>query len=369
MATDHLTSPAQDLPMAAAPTPGRLRLAVIGAGLGSAPHFQSLHDLAGEAELFWVYGRSAERLAAVRTPAGARKTTRLDDIFEDASVQAVLVLTPANTHLDIVQRAARAGKHVLVEKPLEIDLGRATALVQVCESAGVTLAVMLQHRLREAAVTLKALLDAGELGLLVSASASVRWWRPQSYYDEPGRGTLARDGGGVLITQAIHTLDLLLSLTGLPERVMALAATSPVHRMEGEDTAAALLHYAGGAIGVVQATTAAYPGFAERIELNGTLGTATLASGELQVVFASGKSLTLGSPQGSGGGADPMAFDHAAHRTVLHDFIRAVQSGAAPAVSGRSALGVQQLIESIMESSRLGCAISLAPAPLPGVIP
>ena len=115
----------------------------------------------------------------------------------------------------------------------------------------------------------------------------------------------------------------------------------------------------GGAIGMVQATTAAYPGFAERMELNGTLGTATLESGELQVLFASGQQLVMGERQGSGGGADPMAFDHAAHRTVLQDFIRAVQAGRAPAVSGRSALGVQQVIESIMESSRAGCTITL----------
>lgn len=335
----------------AAHSPAPLRLAVIGAGLACAPHFQSLEDLAGQAEVVWVYGRSAERLAGVRVPAGARKTTHLDDILEDASVRAVLVLMPANTHLDIVQRAAHAGKHVLVEKPLEIDLNRANALVEACEAAGVTLAVMLQHRIREAALGLTALLRTGELGPLVSAAASVRWWRPQSYYDEPGRGSLARDGGGVLITQAIHTLDLLLSFTGLPERVTGLANTSPVHRMEGEDTAAALLHFSGGAIAVLQATTAAYPGYPERIELNFTQGTVTLEAGQAQVVFATGKTLTLGSSQASGGGADPMAFEHTAHRAVLQDFVRAVQNGTVPAVTGRSALGVQQVIEAIMESS------------------
>ena len=345
-------------------TQGRLRLGVIGAGLGSAPHFQSLQDLADQAEVTWVYGRSAERLAKVHMPAETRKTTRLEDILEDPRVQAVLVLTPANTHLDIVQRAACAGKHVLVEKPLEIDLNRANALVEACEAAGVTLAIMLQHRLREAALGLAALLKTGELGQLVSAAASVRWWRPQSYYDEPGRGTLARDGGGVLITQAIHTLDLMLSLIGLPERVTALASTSPVHQMEGEDTAAALLHYAGGAMAVLQATTAAYPGFPERIELNFTEGTATLEAGELQVTLTNGTHRTLGARQASGGGANPMGFDHAAHRAVLKDFIAAVQSGTAPAVTGRSALGVQQVIEAIMESSKTGSTISLHPAAL-----
>ena len=342
----------------------RLRLAVIGAGLGSAPHFKSLKDLASEADVVWVYGRSAERLAAVRTPQGAKKTSRIEDILDDATVQAVLVLTPANTHLNIVQRVASTGKHVLVEKPLEIDLNRANALVETCEANGVTLAIMLQHRLREAALGLVTLIKSGELGQLVSALASVRWWRPQSYYNEPGRGTLARDGGGVLITQAIHTLDLLLSLTGLPESVTGLTCTSPVHTMEGEDTAAALLHYTGGAVAVVQATTAAYPGFPERIELNFTHGTATFVSGTLQLALMNGKTLTLGVCEISGDGADPMSFDHGPHRAVLQDFIRAIQNATAPAVTGRSALGVQRVIEAITTSSQTGRTVWLNPTSL-----
>lgn len=340
---------------------GRLRLAVIGAGLGSGPHFKSLQELAGEAQVVWVHARDAKRLAAAQVPHGAQKTTRLEDILEDASVRAVLVLTPPNTHLELVQRLACAGKHVLVEKPLEIDLARAQSLVQVCEKQGVILAVMLQHRLRQAATSLRALLTAGELGQLVSASASVRWWRPQSYYDEPGRGTLARDGGGVLITQAIHTLDLLLSYTGLPTRVMGLVSTSPVHAMEGEDCACALLHYANGAMATLQATTAAYPGFPERLELNGTLGSASLEAGVLQVAFMNGQTLSVGGQQDSGGGADPMAFDHAAHRTVLQDFIDAIRQGREPAVTGRSALAAQQVIEAIMVSSRSGTPVALDP--------
>ena len=338
---------------------GRLRLAVIGAGLGSGPHFKSLQDLAGAAEVVWVHARDARRLAAAQVPHGARKTTRLEDILEDASVRAVLVLTPPNTHLELVQQLAQAGKHVLVAKPLEIDLARAQALVQVCEKQGLMLAVMLQHRLRQAAARLRALLNAGELGQLVSASASVRWWRPQSYYDAPGRGTLARDGGGVLITQAIHTLDLLLGYTGLPTQVMGLASTSPVHAMEGEDCACALLHYADGAMATLQATTAAYPGFPERLELNGTLGSASLEAEVLQVAFMNGQTLSLGEEQNSGGGADPMAFDHAAHRAVLQDFIDAVRQGREPAVTGRSALAVQQVIEAIMASSRTGTPVVL----------
>jgi UDP-N-acetyl-2-amino-2-deoxyglucuronate dehydrogenase len=340
---------------------GRLRLAVIGAGLGSGPHFKSLQDLTGEAEVVWVHARDAKRLAVAQLPQGAIRTTRLEDILEDASVQAVLVLTPPNTHLELVQRLALAGKHVLVEKPLDIDLARAQNLVRVCEQQGVVLAVMLQHRLRQAATALRALLNAGELGQLVSASASVRWWRPQSYYDEPGRGTLTRDGGGVLITQAIHALDLLLSFTGLPTRVMGLASTSPVHTMEAEDCACALLHFANGAMATLQATTAAYPGFPERLELNGTLGSATLEAGVLQVAFMNGQSLSVGGQQGSSGGANPMAFDHAAHRAVLRDFMDAVRQDREPAVTGRSALAAQQVIEAIMASAQSGQPVALQP--------
>jgi predicted dehydrogenase len=336
-----------------------LRLAVLGAGLGSPPHLRSLADLAQEVEVAWVYGRSLERLQAMPVPGGARLTTRLEDIFDDRSVQAVLILTPPNVHLELAEKAARAGKHVLVEKPLEVDLARATALVQACEAAGVSLAVMLQHRLRPGAAALAEMLRTGALGQVLGAGAFVRWWRPQSYYDEPGRGTLARDGGGVLMTQAIHTLDLLLQLIGLPERVSGAAGTSPLHRMECEDTAAALLHYASGMTAVVQATTAACPGYAERIELDGTLGTATLESGVLTVRMAQGETVTVGASVGTGGGSDPMAFDHGPHRSVLQDFIRAVRSGTPPAVTGRSALDVQRVIDAIMRSARSGHTVSL----------
>jgi predicted dehydrogenase len=341
------------------PMQAPLRIAVIGAGLGSAPHLRSLADLAGQVQTLWVGARSLQRLGRVALPAGARPTDRLDDIFGDRAVQAVLLLTPPASHLQLAQRAARAGQHVLVEKPLAIDLPQATALVDACDAAGVRLGVMLQHRHRPGAERLRGLLRAGALGALVSASANVRWWRPQSYYDEPGRGTLARDGGGVLMTQAIHTLDLLLSLTGAPERVSGAAYTSAAHRMECEDTAAALLHLPGGAVATLQATTAAWPGHAERIEINGTLGTATLQAGALQVRLASGERIDVPADGGSGGGADPMAFDHGPHRAVLQDFVDAVRDGRDPAVCGRSALAVQRVIDAILASARSGQAVAL----------
>lgn len=329
-----------------------LRVAVIGAGLGSVPHFRSLADLREQAEVVWVLGRDEERLKSAEVPAGARLTTDANDVFGDASVEAVLVLTPPDTHLHFARLAASAGKHVLVEKPLETRLDRASELVQVCGDAGVQLAVMLQHRLRAGPQELLRLLQAGELGDLVSATASVRWWRTQSYYDVPGRGTLARDGGGVLITQAIHTLDLLLMFMGVPKRVNGFASTSALHRMEGEDTVAALLHFPGDVTAVLQTTTAAFPGYPERIELNGTKGTATLESGSLTVFFMDGTTRRAGGEGGGGGGADPMAFDHAAHHAVIADFLQAARAGVRPAVDGRSALSVQRVIAAVLASAR-----------------
>jgi UDP-N-acetyl-2-amino-2-deoxyglucuronate dehydrogenase len=337
--------------------PPRLRLAVIGTGLGSTPHFQSLQDLSAELEVGWIQGSRADAMASRYGLKNARKAVDVSSICNDKSIAAVLVLTPPNTHLEVVQALALAGKHVLVEKPLEITLPKATELVEACERAGVLLAVMLKHRMRPAALALTSWPSSPRASSPVSASASVRWWRPQSYYDEPGRGTLARDGGGVLITQAIHTLDLLLGFTGFPQRVTAITATSPVHCMEGEDHAAALLQWPGGAVGVVQASTAAYPGYPERIELNGTLGTATLEAGSLKASFINGNTLEQADDTGSGGGADPMAFDHAPHRAVLEDFANAVRENAELSVSGRSALQVHRLIAAMMESSRKGEAV------------
>lgn len=340
-----------------------MRVAVIGAGAAAKPHLQSLADLRQEAELAWLFARTPERLTRARAdypvPDSTRSTTRLADILEDESVKATLVLTPPNAHLDVVRQVAKAGKHVLLEKPLDLTLARAQEVVDVCGQHGVKLAVMFQHRLRPPAVALREMIRSGELGALTSASASARWWRPQSYYDEPGRGTLARDGGGVLMTQAIHTLDLFLSFTGMPGRVTGLVATSPLHRMETEDTAAALLQFRGGAIGVIEATTAACPGFAERIALNFTNGTATLEGGAVTGELFDGKKFGFGEKQSTGFGANIMAFDHGAHRTVIADFLEAIRTGREPEVSGRSALDAQRLIEAIIESARTGTAVQM----------
>ncbi|HVH04277.1 MAG TPA: Gfo/Idh/MocA family oxidoreductase [Amaricoccus sp.] len=332
---------------------------MIGLGMAVTPHARALQDLAGEVEVAAAFSPSPARRAAFGERFGFPLADRLEAVLGDPSVDAVMILTPPNTHLDLVGRAAAAGRHVLLEKPLEVETGRAEALVAACAAAGVTLAVVLQHRFRPAAERLASLLAAGALGDLVGCSTTIRLWRPQAYYDEPGRGTRARDGGGVLMTQGIHTLDLMLSLAGPVAAVTGFTATTRVHRMEAEDMACAAVRFANGALGVIDATTAAFPGFPERIELTGTRATASLAGGDLHVAWHDGRTEAVAADSSAGGtGADPMAFSHEGHRAVLADFVDALRSGRAPRVSGAAALEVHRLIDALVETGETGAPVS-----------
>ena len=228
----------------------KTKIGVIGLGMASAPHARSLQDLKERVEVKAAFSPSVERRTAFAKTYGFPVADSSDAIFADPSIGAVLLLTPPNTHLDLVRRASEAGKDVLLEKPLEISLERAEELVAVAEKAGIKLGIVLQHRFRPISVALSGLMREGRLGDIVSASARLYNWRPQSYYDQPGRGTRARDGGGVLLTQAIHTLDLMISVAGLPEEVTGYAVTSPVHRMETEDLAMPFVPIASTASGM-----------------------------------------------------------------------------------------------------------------------
>jgi UDP-N-acetyl-2-amino-2-deoxyglucuronate dehydrogenase len=324
-----------------------IRVALVGLGMAVAPHAKSLADLRQRVEVAYAYSPSAERRAKFAAQFPLPTCDRLETILDDRSVGAVLILTPPNTHLELVEQCAAAGKHILLEKPLEISTARAEKLVQ--SASKVKLGIVLQHRFRPAAEKLSELLKAGKLGDLVSASAMVPNWRPQSYYDQQGRGTRARDGGGVLLTQGIHTLDLFLSLAGKVAEVKSFTTTSGVHRMETEDLAAAALRFENGALGVVHATTAAYPGYPERIELIGTKGTALLEGTSLKAQVIAGDTLEFKTESGGGGtGADPMAFPHDWHRSVIADFLDAIEDNREPRINGNEGLKVHRFIDALL---------------------
>jgi UDP-N-acetyl-2-amino-2-deoxyglucuronate dehydrogenase len=336
------------------------RLAVIGLGMAVAPHARSLIDLEAsglvQVAAAWSPSEARRRAFAAAYPFPICDT--LDAIVQDRSIDAALVLTPPNARQALVETLAQAGKHILSEKPLGRTTRTAEHLVSVCEAAGVTLGVVLQHRFRPASLRLRALLAEAALGDPAVIQLAMPWWRPQRYYDEPGRGTLARDGGGVLISQAIHALDLMLSLTGPVSAVAAVAGTSALHRMETEDSVGAGLRFANGAIGSVFASTACYPGVSESLTLACTRATSTITGGSLHVAWHDGRVEQFAGEAQTGGGADPMAFPHDAHRALIEDFVVAIRNGAEPRVNGRRALEVHRLIDALLASAQEGRSVS-----------
>ncbi|WID96134.1 Gfo/Idh/MocA family oxidoreductase [Bosea vestrisii] len=330
----------------------KIGIAVIGLGPAALPHSRSLVDLAGRVDVRHVVSRSQERLDAYRSQFPFPGTTDIDVVLADQSVEAVIVLTPPSSHRDVGARCLAAGKHVLVEKPLELTVARGEELVAAARASGKAFGVVLQHRFRPASLRLKAALDSGELGTVEAGLLQVPWWRPQSYYDEPGRGTMARDGGGVLLTQAIHSFDLFRSLVGVSKVVAAQVRTTGLHRMETEDYVGALLETGNGAPATLVTTTAAHPGYPERIEIIGSKGHAALVGGRLQLAFLDGRSEVVEAEGNTGSGANIMDFPHDAHRAVIADFLDAIEAKRDPVVTGEEALTSQRWIDAILAAGR-----------------
>lgn len=341
-------------------TSAKFGLGVVGTGMAAKPHALALKDLSDRVAVRGVYSRNADKRSAFCADYGFTGVASLDALADDPQVKAVVLITPPNQRLELVERFAAAGKHILMEKPVERTSEAAWQIVEMCEAAGVHLGIVFQHRFRQASQVLAKLVASGDLGAVGLARAVVPWWRDQSYYNEPGRGTYARDGGGVLISQAIHTLDLMLSITGPVAQVQAVAGTTPFHKMEAEDFVAGGMRFASGAMGSVMATVSAYPGDAESITLDCEKASAHLQSGTLTINWRDGRTETFGeAADGTGGGADPMAFPFDWHRDLIADFVDAVEQGRAPAITGREALRVHDLIDALIASSREGRAIDI----------
>jgi predicted dehydrogenase len=335
-------------------------IALVGLGMAAQPHVLAVRELeaAGTACFLGGFSPSAARRDAFAQRWNAPVFDSMDALLAAPGLALVIVLTPPGAHLPVVEAVAAARKNVLVEKPLEITAARAKALVETAERHGVTLGVVFQHRFRPAALRLAQVIAEGGLGQLLSASASIRWWRDAAYFGQPGRGMKARDGGGVLLTQAIHTLDLLLHLAGPVERAAAFARTSPLRAIDTEDTVAACLRFCNGAIGALDATTVAEPGFPERIEIAGAEASAVLVAERLEIHRRGMPPEVLDRGLAGGGGADPMAFDHGPHRAMIAEMLAAITEGRAPMNAGATGLPVQLLIEALLESAETGSFVS-----------
>jgi predicted dehydrogenase len=327
-----------------------MRVGLIGLGMAVDKHARALKELSGRVEVAACWSPTAARRAAFAAAHGLPVTDSLDAVLEDRSIGLVFILTPPWMHLDLATRCAAAGKHILLEKPIEATVERSERLVAMCDATGVRLGVVFQNRFRAPHQRLGALLREGRLGELVSVSLAVRWWRADSYFAEPGRGMRDRDGGGVLLTQAIHVMDQLVALVGPVESVAAFAATSKLRRIDTEDVAAAALRFPGGAIGVLDATTTSFPGSGERIDIAGRLGSATLERRQLRVWLRDGTVI-----EEAEDAADPaVQGDHLAHRRLIEDMVDAVEQGRAPGAGGRESLVVHRLIAAILRSADSG---------------
>lgn len=334
----------------------RLGMALVGLGAATQPHLRSLQDLSERIDLRYAVTRQPHPNRLLHYTGPVRLVNALDEALQDPLVKAVIVATPPATHLEICQRCLAAGKHVLLEKPLELSLERSEQLAALARHSGLQLGVVLQHRFREASLVLQGLLDTGRLGEIQAASVRVPWWRSQAYYNEPGRGSLARDGGGVLLTQAIHTLNLFQALVGVQSVKASVVRQTRLHQMETEDHVNALLVLGNGAPGDLMATTAMYPGFPETIEVIGTRGSARLTGANLQVHFLEGEPLTVTSEGGTGSGANIMDFSHGPHRDLLTDFIDAIEQSRAPRVTADDALQTHKLIDELLRKGQTGTA-------------
>jgi UDP-N-acetyl-2-amino-2-deoxyglucuronate dehydrogenase len=335
---------------------------IVGTGVIASLHAAAIKSLpdARLAAVTDVVPGAAGAFAAAR---GGAAEPGLDALLARPDVDVVCVCGPSGLHAEIGIRAARAGKHLVVEKPVDVTLAAADRLLAAARQAGVTLTVMSQHRFDPGVTELKRLIDDGALGRLVLGEASTKWYRTQAYYDgAPWRGTWAMDGGA-LLNQGIHYVDLLRWCMGPAVEVTAVCTTQ-AHGIEVEDTALAIVRFASGAVGTIGATTAAYPGFPQRLEITGTDGTVTIEDGRLvrsALRGTAGAAQPAEPGQGRPGSAavDPAALDAAVHAAQLADLLAAVDEEREPAVSGESGREALEIVRAVYESSRTGRPVTL----------
>lgn len=342
-----------------------LGFGLIGTGMIAGFHVRALAECTG-GRLVAVAGRTADKTRAFAAAHGvAFSTTDVAALVARPDLNVVCITTPSGAHLEPALAAIRAGKHVIIEKPLEITTARVDELLRAAEAAGVQVVPIFQSRFGAGARTVKAALEAGRLGRLVLASAYIKWQRPASYYTG-WKGTLALDGGAVLINQAIHGLDLLQWFAGLPAEVFA-RTTRRVHTgIEGEDTAVAALTYPDGALGTIEATTAAWPGWSRRIELCGENGSIALEDDHIsrwdfRTPEPGDEAVLAAKPDAAmrTGSSAPNAISHQGHRQQIQNLIDHLQTGTPLALSGSEGRKAVALVNALYDSAARGTPVSL----------
>ncbi len=339
-----------------------MKFGIIGAGMIGHFHAKAITDMTG-GTLHSVLDRSQERAEALATEFGAKSYTDIDAFLADPELEIVTVGTPSGAHLDPTLAAINAGKHAIVEKPLEVTTERIDVLMEAAEKKGITLAAVLNRRFHPGMDAFKKAADEGRFGVLASASAYIKWYRDQAYYDSAGwRGTWALDGGGALMNQSIHTVDALLYLAGPVKRVTANTALLAHERIEVEDHCVALLEFENGARGVIEASTCTWSkaGQPARVQLSGTEGSVFLADEAFEVWDFQNETpadeqirATLMKGQEAGLGAnDPTAINTYQHQRNFEEVVTAIKEGREPSTSANESRKAVELIQAIYESAK-----------------
>lgn len=337
-----------------------MRVGLVGTGAIAHKHADSYKEIGYE--LVAVSNRSREKGEAFASKYGAEFVPDYTDLCRRADIDFVDLCTFPDSRLDLVKHAVANGKHVLNQKPIALTLEDARAMIDLTNHANLRLGTVSQHRFDDSTLFLKKAIADGRLGKLLQVDAYVKWHRPQSYYDRPGKGTWAVEGGGSLINQAIHQVDLLLHLAGPIKRLAASWQLAAAHQMESEDIINTLFEYESGATGVLQATTAIVPGYPERIELHGTKGSATITGDKLTLWDVEGDSGDDAPLQTSvdSGAADPMAIGLEPIKRQFRDFGEAIKAGRAPAIDGEDGYRALAVVLAAYESARNHKFIELA---------
>src|SRR5688572_2753282 len=287
---------------------------------------------------------------------GAEFVARYEDVCRHPEVDVVDVCTFPSFRLDVVRACAESGKPVQVQKPMSTTLDTAREMLGIARDAGIVLGVVSQHRFDRASLFLSSAIGAGRLGKLLQCDAYVKWWRSDEYYARPVKGSWATEGGGALVNQAIHQVDLLLWFAGAVREVSAMWQIGAVHSMESEDIVNAVMRYESGATGVIQAATALWPGYSERVEVHGTKGSAIITGDQLttwDVKNDAGEPPPLSTGVASGA-SDPMAISVESFERQFLDFGEAIRTGRAPLVSGAEGYQALALVDAVYRSCWTG---------------
>jgi len=331
-----------------------IKFGIWGCGLISAFHAEAIAQI-DNAKLCGAFDLNKEAELSFCKKYDAKPFDTIDEFLSSGDIDAVCICLPSGLHYEAAMKCIESGKHVVIEKPMTLNSQDAQKIIDKADEKGVCVAVISQLRYTEAVGKVKKIIESGKLGTITIGNAIMKYWRDEDYYkDKPWRGTFKMDGGGALMNQGIHGVDLLQYLMGKVVSVFAFSKTL-VHDIEAEDTLTAVVEYENGAIGTIQATTSVNPGYGRRIEIHGSKGSIVLCEDTIEVCDVEGEdkeALSMGKEHASASRPDGIGCEF--HALQLEDFVRAVTNGEKPWIDAREGKKAVDIITAIYKSAKSG---------------